>query len=135
MRVVLDTNVLVSALLTRGGSAHQVIQLILRGDLQPCVDGRIVDEYRDVLARGKFSFSPQAVDALLEALLLDAQEVLPAPVAGRLVDEADRAFLEVAAAVDVEAVITGNVRHFHAARSLGIPVLTPGEFLVWRRRT
>ncbi len=129
MRVVLDTNVLVSAILSPGGPAHRVVQLALRGDLQLFVDRRMVMEYREVLTRGEFEFSPKVVEELLEALLVEAQEVVPEPIPGRFVDETDRAFLEVAVAGQVEAVITSNVRHFRMAEAFKIPVQNPAEFL------
>lgn len=135
MRVVLDTNVLVSAILTPGRSAHQVLLLTLRGDLQLCVDRRIVAEYREVLARKRFGFVPDLVEDLLEALLEEALEVLPAPLPGRFPDEADRAFVEVAVAAGARVVITGNARHFGAAQKAGVLVKSPGEFLArWLRR-
>lgn len=134
MRVVLDTNVLVSAVLTPGGSAHQVIQLVLRGNLQLCVDGRMITEYREILTRSKFGFSASLAEEFLEALLEEAQEILPEPLPGRFPDEADRAFLEVAVSGGAEAVVTGNARHFHAAEERGIPVKSPGEFLAWWAR-
>lgn len=134
MRVVLDTNVLVSAILTPGGSAHQVVQLVLRGDLHLCVDSRIIAEYREILARSKFGFSTSLVEEFLETLLEEAQEILSEPAPGRFPDEADRAFLEVAVSGGAEVVVTGNARHFHAAVGLGVLVKSPGEFLVWWAR-
>ena len=129
IRVVLDTNVLVSAILTSGGPSHRVMELVLRGDLQLCVDSRIEEEYREVLARGKFSFPEREVGLLLEALLGNAQKVLAPGLPGHLPDETDRAFLEVAAAGAVEALITGNTRHYKSAASFGIRVMNPGQFL------
>ncbi len=134
MRVVLDTNVLVSAVLTPGGLAHQVVQMVLRGDLQLCVDGRIVDEYREVLTRGKFGFPPRLTGMFLGSLLEEAQQVLPTPVSGRFPDDSDRAFVEVALAGQAEALITGNVRHFRLPQTRGIAVKTPSEFLTWWRQ-
>lgn len=131
MRAVLDTNVLVSAILTPGGPAHQVVQLVLRGDLQLSVDSRVVNEYREVLTRGKFSFSPDLVAEFLETLLAESQEVLSEPLPGRFLDETDRAFIEVAVAGQAEVLVTGNKRHFHTAEKLGIPVKSPSEFLAW----
>lgn len=131
MRVVIDTNILVSAILTPGGPSHQVVQLVLRGDLQLCIDNRIVAEYREVLTRGKFSFSPKWVDEFLAALLESAQEVLSEPISARLLDETDRPFIEVAVAGRVSALVTGNVKHFSIAEKLGIPVKSPSEFLWW----
>ena len=104
MRVVLDTNVLVSAILTPGGSAHQVVQLVLRGDLQLCLDARIRVEYREVLARGRFGFATRLVEELLHPLMAEAQDVLTEPLPGRFVDETDRAFIEVAVAGRAEAM-------------------------------
>jgi len=67
--------------------------------------------------------------------LEEAQQVLPAPIEGRFPDESDRAFVEVAIAGQVQALITGNVRHFHVAETVGIRVKTPSEFLMgWGRR-
>ncbi len=136
MRVVLDTNVLVSAALTPGGPAHQVIQMAFRGDLQLCVNTRMVAEYREVLTRGRFSLSPGWVDGFLEALLVESQEVLTGPVEGRFPDETDRPFVEAAVAGRVEVLITGNVKHLQVAKKYGISVQTPVEFLSswWRNR-
>ncbi len=134
MRIVLDTNVVVSAMLTPGGPSHQVIQMVFRGDLQPCVDGRMLAEYREVLTRGKFRLSVQVVEEFLTALLMDAQEVLPAPVSGRFPDESDRAFVEVGISGQADALVTWNLRHFRVAESLGIRVKTPRDFLAWLRR-
>ena len=55
MRVVLDTNVLVSGLLTPSGPCGQIVELVLDGVLDLCVDGRILDEYEDVLRRPKLA--------------------------------------------------------------------------------
>jgi len=134
MRVVLDTNVLVSAMLTPGGPAHQVLQLILRGDVTLCLDARISAEYHDVLTRGQFRFPRGDVEQLLTAVREDAQEILAAPVPGRFPDEDDRVFAEVAVAASAAALITGNTRHFRAAEALTIRVMTPAEFLRWWRR-
>lgn len=134
MRIVLDTNILVSAVLTPGGAAHQVVQLVLRGDLQLCVDSRIVAEYREILARGKFGFSASLVEEFLETLLEEAQEILPEPLPGRFPDEEDRVFLEVAVSGGAEALVTGNARHFHAAVEQKIAVKSPSEFLAWWAR-
>lgn len=108
--------------------------MVLRGDLQLCVDGRIVDEYREVLTRGKFKLSARVTGMFLGSLLEEAQQVLSAPVPGRFPDDSDRIFVEVALAGQVEALITGNVRHFRPAQSMGIAVRTPGEFLTWWRQ-
>ncbi|MBI1882673.1 MAG: putative toxin-antitoxin system toxin component, PIN family [Chlamydiae bacterium] len=129
MRIVLDTNVLVSSILTPGGTCHRVVQLLLRGDVELCVDDRICNEYREVLTRGKFSLSNQSVDDFLDALLDQALLVLPQVIPDRFLDETDRAFIEVAVTGHVEVLVTGNARHFHAAKKLGVHVRSPADFL------
>lgn len=127
MRTVLDTNIMVSAILTPGGPAHQVIHLVFRGDLQLCIDRRIVSEYQEVLTRGKFSFSSRLVKEFLESLLAEAQEVLCEPLPGRLPDESDRAFIETAVAGRAGVLVTGNLKHFRIARKFGIVVKSPSD--------
>jgi uncharacterized protein len=68
VRIVLHTNVLVSALLTPHGPPGQILQLAVAGKVVLRHDGRIMSEYRDVLRRPKFSFDPKNVDELLSYL-------------------------------------------------------------------
>ncbi len=68
MRIVLDTNVLVSALLSPHGPPAQILQLILAGKLVPCLDLRILDEYRQVSRRPKFAFDARLTNELLDFL-------------------------------------------------------------------
>ncbi len=56
MKIVLDTNVLVSGLLTPYGAAAEIVRLIASGVLSVCYDTRILLEYQEVLARPKFQF-------------------------------------------------------------------------------
>ena len=65
MKVVVDTNVLVSALLRQGTPPAAVLDALLGGELTLLYDERILDEYREVLGRPKFGFEPEKVDALV----------------------------------------------------------------------
>jgi predicted nucleic acid-binding protein len=65
VRIVLDTNVLVSALLRQGGIPDQVAGLVLAGRCHLIVDSGIVAEYQAVLRRPEFGFPADEVDALL----------------------------------------------------------------------
>ena len=56
MRIVLDTNVLVSALLSPHGAPAAVLQLVVTGRVVLCFDARVLSEYREVLRREKFDF-------------------------------------------------------------------------------
>jgi uncharacterized protein len=129
MRIVLDTNVLVSALLRDGSIPAHVVDLWLAGDVDLMVDARISAEYRDVLARPEFGFDADDVQALMD-MVDRAEHVVAAPLPLKLTDPTDAPFLEVAVASAADALVTGNVRHFRiGGATLDIPVLTPRAFL------
>jgi uncharacterized protein len=129
MRIVLDTNVIVSGLLSAFGPPAQIIDLVSSGDLTLVVDRRIVSEYQDVLARPRLRLSPYDVDDFL--VLADAAEhCIGAPLPFALPDPFDEPFLEVAIAGAVDALVTGNEKHFRTPGGrLAIPIVTPRRFL------
>jgi len=130
--VVLDTNVLVSALLKRASKPGQILDLALAGQLQLAFDMRILREYRDVVARPKFGIDPSAAEAVLSYLQIAG---LAVDVSGKehdplsMDDPADLPFAEVALVAQVDALVTGNIRHFGGLDRLGVVVQTPAEFL------
>lgn len=111
MLVVVDTNILVSALWSRNGAPARAVGLVLSGQLTPCYDHRIMLEYRQVLQRPKFRFQPSEINALLAWIKQSGRSVVPAPVDVPFVDEADRKFYEVAKYCGA-VLITGNLKHF-----------------------
>jgi len=116
MRVVVDTNVLVSAMLSPHAPPAQVLRLVLQGDLVPLHDERILSEYRQVLARSTFGFDPEDVGAVLEGIEWSGEAVFARPLPVELPDPDDLPFLEVAAAASADALVTGNLRHYRAVR-------------------
>ena len=111
MRVVLDTNVLVSGLMAPTGPCGRVVELMFAGALTPCVDARMVEEYRAVLPRPLFQFCPEDVTGTLEFIRSRAERIAPMPLSVNLPHEDDRPFLEVAASA-AAVLITGNKRHY-----------------------
>jgi putative PIN family toxin of toxin-antitoxin system len=65
-KVVIDTNVVVSAMLTPSGNAARIIDLINDEQLQICFNNEILDEYIEVLSRPHFGFSISDRDGLIE---------------------------------------------------------------------
>jgi putative PIN family toxin of toxin-antitoxin system len=129
VRIVLDTNVLVSALPRQGGIPDQVAGLVLAGRCHLIVDSRIMAEYQAVLRRLEFGFPADEVDALL-AFIERAEWVVADPLDLALPDETDRPFLEVAVAGGADALVTGNPRHFRVPGTrLDLAVLTPRALL------
>ncbi|MBE3063951.1 MAG: putative toxin-antitoxin system toxin component, PIN family [Spirochaetes bacterium] len=134
MRVVLDTNVLVSALWNVHGAPAQVLDLVRQGFLSLCADGRIHGEYEEVLSRPDFPFDPGDVATLMRFLRESSEFVAARPLTHRLPDPEDEPFLEVAAQGRVDALVTGNMRHFPKNCRAGVPVMTPDEVIALIRR-
>lgn len=128
MRCVLDTNVLVSGLITASGPCGQIVELMIDASLQPCVDSRILDEYEAVLHRPKLHIPSGDADEILELIRYNAQPVAPRPLRVELPDPDDIPFLEVAFHAGAP-LVTGNMRHFPARQSKGVHIVTPREFL------
>jgi len=129
VRIVLDTNVLVSGLLSPFGPPADVVRLVAAGALRLGVDARILEEYRLVLARPRFGFDAARVAELLSQVDADGVRGATQPLRLRLPDPDDEPFLEVALAVAADALVTGNVRHFPSSRREGARVLSPRAFV------
>lgn len=136
MRVVVDSNVIVSAMLSPHAPPAQVIRLLLQGEAVPLHDARILAEYRDVLWRPKFDFDPEDIRAVLSGIDRTGETVFARPLSLTLPDPDDLPFLEVAAAANADALVTGNTRHYRPVTGTHeVAVLTPREFLDLLART
>jgi putative PIN family toxin of toxin-antitoxin system len=67
LKVVLDTNVLISAILF-GGKPRQILEKAIRGEIRLCLSERILEELRGVLQRSKFDYSPEMIQFILTEL-------------------------------------------------------------------
>ncbi len=133
MKVVLDTNVLVSGLLSPHGPPGGILRMVAAGRLTPCLDARILAEYREVLSRATFGFRQDRVDELLAQIGTEGESVVAEPLRQRLKDTGDEPFLEVALATKAECLVTGNLRHYPASLREGVKVISPAEFLEFLR--
>jgi putative PIN family toxin of toxin-antitoxin system len=129
MRVVVDTNVLGSGLLSPFGPSAKVVRMVASGILVVCHDARILSEYREVLLRPKFPFPQDAVDALLDHIASSGEAVASEPLRAALPDRDDEPFLEVAVSGGAEALITGNIKHYPREARQGAVVLSPARFV------
>jgi putative PIN family toxin of toxin-antitoxin system len=128
MRVVLDTNVLVSALITPEGVCDQIVRHAMRDRIAPCADHRVLAEYDDVLLREELPVSRASAERLRRVIHLISVYVPAAPLDVDLPDPDDLCFLEVAAAARAR-LVTGNIRDFPPSQRAGVDVLTPRELL------
>jgi putative PIN family toxin of toxin-antitoxin system len=134
MKVVLDTNVIVSGLLSPFGAPGEIVRLVSSGLLTVCHDARIIAEYREVLVRPKFAFDEELVEQFLDQVSSGGQAVVAEPLRGRLPDPEDEVFLAVALVAEARCLVTGNVKHFPRAARKGMEVVSPRAFLELYRR-
>lgn len=128
-RVVLDTNVVVSALILRGGRLSWIRHAWSRGDLLPLVSRATSRELIRVLAYPKFGLATEEVEALLGDYLpfTEAVPVEPGADVPEPPDPDDRMFLQLAVAGGARWLVTGD-RALRAARPpRDVAILTPEE--------
>ncbi|MBC7367703.1 MAG: PIN domain-containing protein [Undibacterium sp.] len=124
---VIDTNVLVSAALTRGGVCDRLMRAAQEGRFGLAWNAAMLREYRDVLLRPKFGLNVRVVTEVLAIFRLDGYREGEAGVT--LPDPDDAPFLAVALMAD-RVLVTGNTRHFPEKSRGEVEVLTPAEALV-----
>lgn len=117
MRVVLDTNVVVSGLIKPGGPEGIALLFALRGQYDLFVSPSILAEYRSVLGRPRFSRWLPASDVRSALMSIEqaARLVHPATTLTISRDDPDNRFLECAEASRAEYLVTGNLRHYPKA--------------------
>ena len=112
MRVVLDTNVLISAALKPGGLEASVVAAALAGRVEVWVTEQVWAEYEEVLARPKFAGVRETSRHLLDDLHTCARRIAAVAPVTLALDEDDNRFLECAVAAEANYLVTGNLRHF-----------------------
>lgn len=129
MRLVVDTNVLISALLKPGSVPDRALDAIWRRGALVLYDARIAAEYREVAMRPKFrAIARDRVEELLAKLLERGERLADAAAwEGAMTDEGDRIFVEVALAGRADAIVTGNLKHYPT--DLGFAVQPPATLL------
>ena len=131
-RFVVDTNVLVSGILSEHGPPGWIVDLVAAGELRAVYDSRILAEYREVLVRPELSLNATRVESVLAVIRDLGVLVTPLPWPKPLPDLDDEPFLACAGAAAVP-LVTGNLRHFPEAYRIDVLVLSPREFLDFLR--
>ena len=132
LRVVLDTNVLVTAIRSRNGASFQVLSSLVADRFDIVVSTPLILEYEAALLRHSpaTAFSPEDVGTLVDSICSIAQHqeifYLWRPI---LRDPRDDMVLEVAVAAACDAIVTFNRRDFRGADRFGLAVLAPAELL------
>jgi putative PIN family toxin of toxin-antitoxin system len=129
IRVVLDTNILISALLSPQGPPAQVfLMTILEPDTQLCVSGDIFAEYEELIRRPRLNRSDNEIEGTLRTIREKGLWVKPTEKVQACSDPDDNIFLECAQAADAQYLVTGNAKHFPAAWA-STQIVTARQFL------
>ena len=125
---VIDTNVIVSALLKRTSTPGKVVQHILAGIAVPVFSKEILFEYKEVLSRKKFNFSPKVIENIFKMILDNDIELSGIQTEEKLSDPKDAIFYEVTMdflQTKETFLATGNIKDF----PVKLFVVTPKEML------
>jgi putative PIN family toxin of toxin-antitoxin system len=129
IRAVIDTNVVVSALISPSGNEALLLLAIKQGLVQPCFSPALLKEYSEVLARPKFSFSQLEIGALVDLLRMKGDLVRAARLSGISPDPKDDKFIACALAAQADFLVTGNKKDF-TQKGLGTTrVVSAGDLL------
>ena len=127
-RVVLDTNIIVSALIVPTGTQVAVLMVALRGHVALYVSRPVFAEYAEVLRRPRFKLAPRQIDEALGAIREVAQLIEPTKALFISPHESDNRFLECAEAAEADYLVTGNTRHY-PQRHKRTEIITGRRFL------
>lgn len=124
---VIDTNVLVSALLTGNplSPTKKILNMITSGNITPLINDDVIAEYNEVLHRSKFPFKSQDVDNLIFFIRIVGEDTSRTTFAESMPDESDRVFFEITLSVEDSFLVTGNLKHYPRKPQ----VITPAEFI------
>ena len=129
LRVVLDTNVLISAILF-GGKPRQVLGKAIRGEIRLCLSEPILEELKGVLQRSKIDYSPEMIQFIITELTGIADFVSPSETIDVVLeDPEDNRILECAVEAKANYVISGDFHLLKLSRYHNIEVLNAAAFL------
>lgn len=124
---VIDTNVIVSALITKrtDSPTRLVLDYLFTGKIIPVYNDEIISEYQNVLSRPKFKLSKDLITTVVEVIKEIGVPMEGIPCNEDMPDSKDVVFYEVALAKESFYLVTGNIKHF-PSRSF---IVTPAEMI------
>ncbi|MGO8989725.1 MAG: putative toxin-antitoxin system toxin component, PIN family [bacterium] len=129
LRVVLDTNVLISAILF-GGKPRRILEKAIRVEIRLCLSEPMLEELKGVLQRSKFDYSPEMIQIILTELMSISDFVNTSETINIVAeDPEDNRILECAVAANADYVITGDSHLLKLKKYLNIDILNAAAFL------
>jgi len=126
VKVVLDTNILVSALWSNKGNPYKILEHIFKNDLLLYYNYEILNEYIEVLYRNRFGFSEQDLQGLFSEIIIKGVLAESFIYDIRFIDENDKKFYDLAKSNEA-ILITGNIKHYPNEPF----IMTPRKFLTF----
>lgn len=111
MNLIIDTNIIVSALLSQDGRAFQLLSDVLDGKYTVFISEEVYEEYDEVLHREKFGFDEEIISYILGWFRSNAVWVEVTQSSGFVLDEKDRIFYDIAKCCKAR-LVTGNNKHY-----------------------
>jgi len=127
---VFDTNVIVAGFLSPHGPPGLIVDWLRQGSICAVLDGRVFDEYLEVLGRPELGLEKKDVAVVLDLIQENAIWLTLGPdkIIHDLPDPDDAPFLELAREAGVD-LVTGNVKHFPGRQSHGVKIVTPSQWV------
>lgn len=125
---VIDTNVVVSSLLSKTSNPGAILSLVEKGTIIPLFNEDILNEYEDVLSRNKFPFTKKKINKILRTFVKKGISLDRTKTDEKFFDQDDVVFYEIVLTSNKERdsyLITGNIRHFPKKTF----VVTPSQML------
>jgi putative PIN family toxin of toxin-antitoxin system len=129
IKIVLDTNVLISAVVF-GGKPRQILELVIEGKLKLFLSDPILEEFKEVIGRSKFNYPSSMVHFIINELLAIANLVDPREKLELIEkDPQDNRIMECAIETNADFIISGDKHLLEFNPYKGIKILPPNEFL------
>ena len=127
IHAVIDTNVLVSSMLTknRNAATARLVDALIDNKFRPVYNKDIIEEYAEVLRRAEFNFDIDAVEGIIDVIRGNGLYADRTPTNDPVIDPKDIAFYEVALTKKDAYLVTGNLKHFPKKPI----VVTPAEMI------
>jgi len=130
MRIVLDTNILISALGWEASNEYRVVQKCFKKEMTNISSPEIIEEFKKVALRPKFGFSPEEIDEFISAII-EVSEIVLLEDSFNIIEEdpSDNKFLEVGIVGNAKFIITGDKHLLNLREFRGIKIVKAVEFL------
>jgi len=130
MKIVLDTNVLISGFFPKKSPPTIILDMIIEGIITICYTNEIFIEYQEVLNRKKFAFIDKHRREIVLNYIKNAGYLVSGiPTNIILPDRDDEKFIEAAFAGQAQYIVTGNQKHFPEKHYNSIKAILPADFL------